>query len=61
MTYGRKGFLATWRSSGEFVTDFLLVVVVVERGLATRLEICEPDAADTALARFEELRDASTR
>lgn len=60
MTYGRKGFLATWRSSGEFATDFL-VVVVVERGLATRLEICEPDAADTALARFEELRDASTR
>lgn len=45
---------------GEFASDFL-VLVVVERGLATRLEIFETDAADAALARFDELRAAARR
>jgi len=40
---------------GEFATDFL-VLVVVEGGVTTRLEVFEVDAADAALARFEELR-----
>lgn len=48
----------TLPDGGEFASDSL-VVVVVERGLATRLELFETDAVDAALARFEELRGAS--
>jgi hypothetical protein len=44
----------TLPDGGEFVTDFL-VVSVVERGLTTRAEIFEVEAADAALARFAEL------
>ena len=45
----------TLTEGGEFVSDFLCVVVV-ENGLATRLEVFEVEAGDAALARFEELR-----
>jgi len=44
----------TLPGGGEFVSDFL-VVNIVERGVATRLELFEVDAAEAALARFDEL------
>jgi hypothetical protein len=40
---------------GEFVAEFL-VLIVLERELAVRLEVFEVDAADAALARFAALR-----
>lgn len=46
----------TLRDGGELVGDFLVVAVVDERGLTTRVEVFEVDAADAALTRFAELQ-----
>ncbi len=45
----------TLLGGGDFVSDFLVLTVVGEHGLTTRVEVFEVDAADAALARFAEL------